>query len=83
MDYPVRTPDQLTAISRAHADGKKKLTQEAVGERIGLKQEAVSVLERAPGGSSVARLMSVLSALGLELVLRDIPTVEKSSQGQW
>ncbi|WP_211443136.1 helix-turn-helix domain-containing protein [Collimonas humicola] len=82
MDYPVRTPEQLSHILKG-ARRQKKLTQDAVGGLIGLKQEAVSVLENAPGGSSVARLLSVLSALGLELVVRDIPAVDITSKGEW
>jgi len=82
MDYPVRTPEQLTSILKG-TRRQKKLTQAAVGELIGLKQEAVSTLELAPGASSVARILSVLSALGLELVVRDIPSIDKTSKGEW
>jgi HTH-type transcriptional regulator/antitoxin HipB len=82
MDYLVHSPDQLTHILKG-TRRQKKMSQEAVGGLIGLKQEAISTLERAPGGSSVARLLSVLSALGLELVVRDIPKADKTSRGEW
>lgn len=82
MDYPVRTADQLTHILRG-VRRQKKMSQESVGAVIGLKQEAVSTLERTPGASSVDRLLSVLSALGLELVVRDVPKVDTTSRGEW
>ncbi|AIY39231.1 hypothetical protein LT85_0071 [Collimonas arenae] len=59
------------------------MSQEAVGAVIGMKQEAVSTLERSPGASSVDRLLSVLSALGMELVVRDIPKTGTTSRGEW
>ena len=82
MDYPIRTPDQLTHVLKG-VRGKKKLSQAVVGNRIGLKQEAISTLERGPGSASLDRLLSVLSALGLELVVRDIPEPPSKSQGEW
>ena len=82
MDYPIRTPDQLTHVLKG-VRGKKKLSQAVVGDRIGLKQEAISTLERGPGSASLDRLLSVFSALGLELVVRDIPEPPSTSQGEW
>lgn len=82
MDYPIRTPDQLTHVLKG-VRSKKKLSQAVVGARIGLKQEAISTLECGPGAASLDRVLGLLSALGLELVVRDIPEPPAKSQGEW
>ncbi len=82
MDYPVRTADQLTHILKG-ARTQKTLSQKAMGDRIGLRQAAISTLETAPGSASLDRLLKVFSALGLELVVRDIPEPGAVSKGEW
>lgn len=82
MDYPVQTADQLTPILKG-ARIQKTLSQKTVGDRIGLRQAAISTLESAPGSASVDRLLKVLSALGLALVVRDIPEYGAASKGEW
>ncbi|MBV8046878.1 MAG: helix-turn-helix transcriptional regulator [Paludibacterium sp.] len=49
----------------------RAMTQSMAAHRIGLAQKAISALETHTGQSSIARLLQVLSALDLELVLRD------------
>jgi HTH-type transcriptional regulator / antitoxin HipB len=70
MEYVVRTPRQL---GQALKDCRKRrgLTQSAVGAKVGLKQGTVSVMERHDVTATVETLYKALSALGLELVLRD------------
>jgi HTH-type transcriptional regulator/antitoxin HipB len=69
MDYPVRTPAQLGAVLKG-VRKQKHLTQGAAGERVGMLQSAVSLVEADPGKVSVAKLFRLLSALDLELVVR-------------
>lgn len=49
----------------------RALTQAQAAERIGIAQKAVCALETRTGSCSIERLMQLLSALDLELVLRD------------
>ncbi len=70
MDYLIRTPAQLSAILKS-ARKQKGLTQAAAGETVGLKQSTVSVIEKHVGGTAVETLYKLLSALDLELVVRD------------
>lgn len=80
MDYPVRTPDQLAQVLR----GRRKtqgLTQKAAGGAVGLLPKTVSALEMSPAKSSIASLFKLLSALGLELVLR--PRSSRRDASDW
>jgi HTH-type transcriptional regulator/antitoxin HipB len=80
MDYPVTTPEQLEQVLRALRKDIG-LTHTQAGRRAGLRQGAVSTLESQPGKASVERLFRVLSALGVELVLRDPDTPAKPVKG--
>jgi HTH-type transcriptional regulator/antitoxin HipB len=64
------TSEQLAASLR-YWRKKRQLTQVQVAERIGLAQKAISALETETGKVSVERLLQLLSALGLEIELRD------------
>lgn len=70
MDYVARTPEQLGQILKS-CRVERKLTQQATGTKVGLKQGTVSVIESDAGRTSVETLYKLLSALQLELVLRD------------
>jgi HTH-type transcriptional regulator/antitoxin HipB len=70
MEYLVRTPQQLGAVLRGRRR-EKRLTQAATGAKVGLRQNAVSVIEARADRSTVMRLFKLLSALDLELSLRD------------
>ena len=70
MDYTTATPAQLGLVLQ----GRRKqlgLTQHQLGTKVGLAQKAVSLLESNPSRTSVERLFRLLSALELQLVLRD------------
>lgn len=73
MDYVARTPAQLGPILKS-IRAERSLTQRDAGAKVGLKQSTVSVIERDPAHSSVDTLYKLLSALGLELVVRDKPS---------
>jgi HTH-type transcriptional regulator/antitoxin HipB len=68
--YPVKTPQQLGAVLQG-CRKTHQLTQAQVGERIGLAQKEISKLEMNPATTSLARVFKVLSALELEIVVRE------------
>ena len=70
MDYVARTPRQLGQILRA-CRKKRQLTQGTVGSRVGVRQSQVSSIETRGADITVDTLYRLLSALDLELVLRD------------
>jgi HTH-type transcriptional regulator/antitoxin HipB len=69
VDYVARTPAQLGPILRS-IRGERGLTQRDAGAKVGLKQSTVSAIESDAGHTSVDSLYKLLSALGLELVVR-------------
>lgn len=80
MDYPVKNPNQLGQILQGFRR-TKHITQQTAGSRIGLPQSAISLLESNPGRSSIEKLFKYLSALELEVFIRDraAPSVAKKS----
>lgn len=72
MDYPARTAAQLGPI--LHSCRKQRgLTQQAAGRKVGLKQATVSALENHSERATLESLYKLLSALDLELVIRERP----------
>jgi HTH-type transcriptional regulator / antitoxin HipB len=71
MDFHVATVSQLSAHLRALRKARK-LTQAELGALLGVKQSRIADVESAPGSISVTQLHQVLSALGAQLVLRDL-----------
>lgn len=82
MDYSVRTPGQLGLILRSRRRQRRQ-TQKAAGARSGLKQATVSAAEAAAGRTSVETLFKLLSALDLELVLREKGAPSGASEREW
>jgi HTH-type transcriptional regulator/antitoxin HipB len=70
MEYPLKTPQQLGAVLQG-LRRERRLTQAAAGAKVGLAQNAVSMLETNPTNASLARVFKLLSALELEIVVRD------------
>ena len=62
---------------------ERKLTQAQLGAKVGLSQVAVSHLEQAPEKTSVERLFRLLSALEVDLVLRDRASSSGDSESSW
>lgn len=81
MDFTARTPQQLGQILKA-CRAKRKLTQGEVGAKVGLRQSHISAIETHGADVTVDTLYRMLSALGLELVLRDLPPPGTSPQ-EW
>lgn len=83
MDFIIRTPAQLGHALKARR-ATKKLTQKDAGKRVGLLPKTISALELAPERSSVESLFKLLSALELELVLREKSRERKASRlSEW
>jgi HTH-type transcriptional regulator/antitoxin HipB len=73
VDYVARTPAQLGPILRSIRT-ERGLTQRDAGVKVGLKQSTVSAVESDAARTSVDTLYKLLSALGLELVVRYKPS---------
>ena len=70
MEQLVRTVDQIgTAVRRRRK--LSKLSQDQLSERIGVRQATVSSLESGDRSARLNTLLDVLTALDLELVIRD------------
>ena len=69
-DYPIKTPQQLGAVLQGYRKSHQ-LTQAQVGARVGLPQKEISKLEMNPANTSLARVFKLLSALELEIVVRE------------
>lgn len=75
----------LEVLAEAIKDRRtgRKLSQEQVGQLVGIKQTTVSALENRPEKSKVETLFKVLSALGLELHVADKDAPAGGQAGQW
>jgi HTH-type transcriptional regulator/antitoxin HipB len=69
-DYPVRTDQQMALLIKSFRKSRG-LTQADLAQVQGVTQQAASALERNPSAASVGRLLRTLSAMGVELVLRE------------
>jgi len=71
MDYAIQTPLQLSNHLRALRTARG-LSQASLGLALGVGQTRVARIEANPTSISVEQLLAVLSALGVQLVLRDL-----------
>lgn len=69
LDAIARNEKQIGAILR-RARRKAGLTQEALGDRVRLRQGTISHLEAGKPAVQLRTLMATLSSLGLEIVVR-------------
>ena len=66
MSELARSPEQLgNAIRRARK--KRDMSQSELGEKAGLRQETISLIENGNPAAKLETILAVLSALGLEL----------------
>ena len=76
MEQMARTSIQLGAAIRRRRR-ILKLSQQEVGDRIRLRQATNSALENGKPGTRMRTLMDVMTALGLEIVVRERSTIGK------
>ena len=69
MDQIARTPGQIGAVVRRRRKALE-LSQDALGEKISMRQATISNLEAGDRGAKIGTLLDAMSALGLELVIR-------------
>jgi HTH-type transcriptional regulator/antitoxin HipB len=70
MDYALELPDQLAPHLRALRKARG-LSQAALANKLGLTQSRIATIERNPAALGAGQLLRVLSALDIQLVLRD------------
>lgn len=66
MPELARTPKQIGAVIRRHRK-QHGWSQATLGERAGLRQETISLIETGNPATRADTLLAVLAALGLEL----------------
>lgn len=81
MDVIARTPAQLGAALKS-ARIRRGLSQTDAASSVGLKQKTVSSLENIGAKTSVETLYKMLSALDLELVIRDKDRGDSSARNE-
>lgn len=82
MDTVARTPGQIGPILRSRRQ-ERGLTQAATAARVGLKQKVVSVVENDASRATLETLYKLLSALDLELVIRDRRPPQARAKREW
>lgn len=78
MEYRIAIAQQLGGLLRSLRK-ERQLTQQQLGERLGLSQRMVAKLESIPEKTSFERVLQALSALDVDLVLKQRETPASSS----
>ena len=71
MDYAIKFGDQLKQQLRSLRKARG-LNQTELGVRLGVTQRRIAEIEANPGVVAVDQIIKIFSALGAELVLRDV-----------
>jgi HTH-type transcriptional regulator/antitoxin HipB len=69
MEYRIAIAQQLGGLLKSLRK-EKHLTQQQLGERLGMSQRMVAKLESSPEKASFERVHQTLSALDMDLVLK-------------
>jgi HTH-type transcriptional regulator/antitoxin HipB len=70
MDQIARTSKQIGAAIRRHRR-RAGLSQAQLGAKTGLRQATISALEKGEPGTEMRTLIDVMTALGLEMAIRE------------
>jgi len=70
MEQIVRTPKQIGAAIRRFRRNAR-LSQAAIGGKTNLRQATISALEEGKPGTELRTLTEVMTALNLEIVIRE------------
>lgn len=81
MEYRIKTPEQLKVALRRLRQARG-LNQSQFGRQVGLSQERISAIESHPGKITTDQLLTLLMAMGMELVIKP-RTSESPSPGSW
>jgi HTH-type transcriptional regulator / antitoxin HipB len=81
MDYHIKTPEQLKVALRQLRQAQG-LNQSQFGRRVGLSQERISAIESHPEKITTDQLLTILMAMGMELVIKP-RTSGSPSPGSW
>ena len=73
MEYRLAIAQQLPSLLRSIRK-KNRITQQQLGERLGLSQRMVAKLEAHPEKACFERVLHALSALEIDLVLKERKT---------
>jgi len=65
MNDPARDPKQIGTLIR-RARKRYSLSQQHLGDKVGLRQETISLIENGNPAAKIETLLAVLSALDLE-----------------
>ena len=68
MSYPIKTLSQLPLILKGFRK-EKRLTQAAMGEKLGITQQSYAAFEATPAAATLDRLFVVLRLLDVEISL--------------
>jgi HTH-type transcriptional regulator / antitoxin HipB len=79
-DYGIRTPGQLGDVLRGFRK-QRQMSQADAGRKVGLAQNAVSMIETDAGKAGMGRVFKVLAALDLELMVR--PRKSTRGKSEW
>lgn len=71
MDYSIQSPGQLSSHLRALRKARG-LSQAQLGGVLGVGQTRITRIEHDPTAISVEQFLGILSALGVQMVLRPI-----------
>jgi HTH-type transcriptional regulator/antitoxin HipB len=71
VDYPIQSPGQLSSHLRALRKARG-LSQAQLGGVLGVGQTRIARIEHDPTAVSVEQFLGILSALGVQMVLRPI-----------
>jgi HTH-type transcriptional regulator/antitoxin HipB len=80
MDYPLKTPLQLSAHLKSLRQAKG-LTQAELGKLLGVQQARIARIERDPGAVRLEQLLQILQRLGAQLTVQVDETIPASSKG--
>jgi transcriptional regulator with XRE-family HTH domain len=69
-NYPIANGEQLRAYLRALRK-TRGMTQQDLANRLGVTRPRVWKIEQAPGDVTLTNLLSVLTALGVQLTVHD------------
>lgn len=78
MEYRVAVAQQLSGLLRSFRK-ERKMTQQQLGERLGMTQRMVAKFESCPERAKFERVLQALSALEIDLILKERETPAPTS----